>query len=223
MYTKNLVTTLSMLSICVILVIYCYFYIDKPVAEFFYVYHGLTKTESLLRISVRFSTVLLEYLPPFIFLFFLLKNNIFRPLGKNEKVFMAIALSATLATSIKNILKFVFGRYWPATFIGNNPSWLQSHKYGFNFFHSGASYNSFPSGHTAAIFAIMTIIWIIYPKWRWLSMLSCATMMISLVVLDYHFVSDVIAGMFLGIITAQNITYYFLRPHTNIEPKLHDI
>ena len=228
MNNKLLNNTLLMVTGCIVLVIICYYYVDKPVADFFFRYHSankpvaefffgnpaLGKSENWLSFIVRWS-VLIEYLPPFIAIFFIIKHNVSQYLSKNEKIFMVIALNMTLATSIKNILKFVFGRYWPKTWMGGNPSWLQSHQYGFHFFHSGSAYNSFPSGHATAIFAMMTIVWMVYPKWRWLCVISCLSMAISLIVLNYHFVSDVIAGMFLGIITGQNATYYFLRSEKN--------
>jgi len=210
MNKKLLVTTIFMLLACIILVSISYFYIDKTVAEFFYQNRSFSKSESWLGYLIKYS-LLIGYAPPFIALFLLFKNNFRKFQDINEKKFLVISLSATLAISIKDILKLVFGRYWPSHWVGNNPLWLNSQQYGFNFFHSGASYNSFPSGHTTAIFAIMTVVWLAYPKWHWLCIVSCIGMMASLVFLDYHFVSDIIAGMFLGIIVGQNTAYYFFQ------------
>ena len=66
----------------------------------------------------------------------------------------------------KSQLKLVFGRTWPDTFRDNNPSFLHDGVYGFNFFHGGHAYASFPSGHTAVTCAVISVLWIYYPAWR---------------------------------------------------------
>ena len=91
-------------------------------------------------------------------------------------------------------LKLVFGRTWPDTFRDNNPSFLRDGVYGFNFFHGGHGYAAFPSGHTAVTCAVISVLWIYCPKWRWLYALAVLAVAVGLIGANYHFVSDVIAG-----------------------------
>lgn len=66
-----------------------------------------------------------------------------------------LAGCATVATeAIKEQLKFLFGRTWPETWSGNNPSFVRDGVYGFHFFHVGPDYNAFPSGHMATTCAM---------------------------------------------------------------------
>jgi hypothetical protein len=60
------------------------------------------------------------------------------------------SISLIVAETIKSQLKFACGRLWPETWVANNPSFIHDGAYGFNLFHGGAGYASFPSGHTAA-------------------------------------------------------------------------
>jgi membrane-associated phospholipid phosphatase len=53
----------------------------------------------------------------------------------------------------------------------------------------------------------MTVLWLTYPKFRWLYGTLVALVVIGLIGLDYHFVSDVIAGACLGGLTG----YYVVK------------
>jgi membrane-associated phospholipid phosphatase len=107
-------------------------------------------------------------------------------------------MSVLLTEIIKSQLKFVFGRTWPETFVQNNPSFIRDGVYGFNFFHGGPGYASFPSGHTAAICALSSVLWIMAPKGRPLYVLAVLAVVVGLLGADYHFLSDIIAGGFVG-------------------------
>ena len=56
---------------------------------------------------------------------------------------LACCLATLVAVAIKDQLKYDFGRTWPETWTHNNPSWIGSHAYGFNFFHGGDGWTSF--------------------------------------------------------------------------------
>jgi membrane-associated phospholipid phosphatase len=125
-----------------------------------------------------------------------------RTIGLHRQALLVSTLSFTISGFIKEVLKFVFGRYWPATWSQNNPSFLTDNVYGFNWFHQGVWYQSFPSGHTVAIFAVATVIWFYYPRWRWLCYLTTVAVIVGLIGNYYHFLSDIILGAYLGIATS---------------------
>jgi membrane-associated phospholipid phosphatase len=112
-------------------------------------------------------------------------------LSKTEAIVAICTIGTLITTVIKDQLKFVFGRTWPYL--------LQQNVYEFNFFKSGRFFESFPSGHAAVGAAILSIMWMSFSKVR----AACAVVLvaadISLVVLNLHFLSDVVAGTFVGV------------------------
>ena len=102
---------------------------------------------------------------------------------------------------IKDQLKFIFGRTWPETWVQDNPSFIRDGVYGFHFMHGGGGYQSFPSGHMAATCAVISVLWVWYPRSRWLGAFAAIAVGAGLVGANYHFLSDVIAGAFVGIST----------------------
>ncbi len=54
---------------------------------------------------------------------------------------------------------------------------------------------------TTIITDAMSVLWFAYPRFRWLYILAVLLVATGLIATDYHFVSDVIAGGFLGTLT----------------------
>jgi membrane-associated phospholipid phosphatase len=121
-----------------------------------------------------------------------------RPLSRLEAVILLCGLSIIASAAIKSELKFVFGRTWPETWTNNNASLIRDGVYGFNFFHRGRAYESFPSGHTAAVCSAMSVLWLCYPRWRALYAIVVAAVVIGLIGSDFHFLGDIVAGAFVG-------------------------
>ncbi len=61
---------------------------------------------------------------------------------------------------------------------------------------------AFPSGHAARILGFLGVWLITTPRSRLIGAVVSIPMLMSLVLMDYHFVSDVIAGAFVGAIIA---------------------
>ena len=120
-------------------------------------------------------------------------------LGKGGQTVLAASLAVLVAVAIKEQLKYFFGRMWPETWVNNNPSWIRDHVFGFNLMHGGQGWASFPSGHTTQIAALATVLWLTYPRLRWLSVLLVAAVAIGLWGSDYHWVGDILAGGTLGL------------------------
>lgn len=100
-----------------------------------------------------------------------------------------------IGLGLKIGLKFVFARTWPDTFKADNPSLLNDGVYGFFWFEPGVWYQAFPSGHTisAAVFALLLAAY--YPLLRFLALFFVFVVGGSLIVLYYHFLADVLAGL----------------------------
>jgi membrane-associated phospholipid phosphatase len=122
-------------------------------------------------------------------------------LSRPLQVLLLCSVSLIVTEAAKTKLKYIFGRTWPETWINGNPSLMHDGVYGFNFFHGGQGYASFPSGHAAAMCAVVSILWICYPRLRVLYAGAVAAVVIGLIGADFHFLSDVVAGGFVGTTT----------------------
>jgi membrane-associated phospholipid phosphatase len=103
------------------------------------------------------------------------------------------AWSVPLAFVLKTLLKQLFGRM-------NTRFWL-FHQGGreFHWFRGEENYSGFPSGHMAVFTAFLASAWLFYPRQRpvWLGLMLLLG--VALIVTDYHFLSDVLAGAYLGL------------------------
>ena len=100
--------------------------------------------------------------------------------------------AAMWATVASFIFKRIFGRAWP------DPAYVQYHLYGFRLLHGAPHWHSFPSGTAAISVAIVSVLWMLMPRWRAPGILIAALLSVAVVVTNGHWVADVIAGIFLG-------------------------
>lgn len=205
MNVRVLPTYIFIMMACIISVLFAYFCIDRAMVFFVDSYH--INQFSLLYWMQRLPELLIVLIPISYTIIVIRYFLGYRSAFDNFVLTLIFALLITIACVDQ--LKFVFGRYWPDTFIENNLSLLQNAAYGFNWFHGGAGYRSFPSGHTATIFSAMTVTWHYYPKLRWLVVLACSAVMVGLIGMHYHFVSDVIAGACLGFFIGDSLSRMF--------------
>ncbi len=129
-----------------------------------------------------------------------------RALSHLQNCALLSSISLIVAETTKAELKFLFGRTWPDTWVNNNPSFLRDGVYGFNFFHGGPEYASFPSGHMAVTCAVLSVLWIYYPTARILYTIAGLAVAIGLIGANYHFLGDVIAGAFVGMSSGWMVT-----------------
>jgi len=193
-FGKLLQNSLVAVFFCTVLVLLCYLFVDRPVA--YYVHNQRFADYHVLRWLTYPPAILQAWVP--VVLTALMVRRVWGPFCKWERVAVAVCLSLILAEQFKDALAYAFGRYWPETWVNSNPSLIRDGAYGFHPFYSGNAYRSFPSGHTARTLAVSSIIWMTYPRWRWVCGLVSMVVAASLVLIDYHFVGDVIAGGFVG-------------------------
>jgi membrane-associated phospholipid phosphatase len=172
-----------------------YFWLDRPIA---YLAHDLSQRFHLFQKLTLIPDALLP-IAVVVILLVGLRGLIGVPLSRFETVLFVTGISLALGAMAKTELKYAFGRAWPETWFRNNPSLIRDHVFGFFPFHGGGGYASFPSGHATIVCAAMTVFWICYPRLRPLYALAMAAVAIGLVGANFHFLSDVIAGAFLGV------------------------
>ena len=99
----------------------------------------------------------------------------------------AFALPSLLTT----VLKHVVGRTRPRYFetLG---------AFDFEPFSLAASKASFPSGHATTMAALIIVVGAVGPRWRRPALVLAGTIFLSRIVVEAHFVSDVLAGALIG-------------------------
>jgi membrane-associated phospholipid phosphatase len=197
-YRKLLRRTLIAVAFCIAAVVVCYFWIDRSVA--FFVYHHQIDKFQVFRWLTYPPPELQTWSP--LALTVLMVRRAWGPFVRWQKMLLVACLSLIVADEFRTSLGDVCGRYWPETWSNNNPSLIGNGRYGFHPFQRGDDIGSFPSGHATRILGFATVWLIATPRGRVIGAVLCAAMLISLVAMNYHFVSDVIAGSVLGGIVA---------------------
>ena len=196
-YSRLLSRSALALVVCTVLVVVCYFLVDRPVAFFV---HDQQINKILVFKWLTFPPPTVQTWSPLVLTLVMIRRA-WGPLPRCLKILSVACLSLIVADEFRTSLGSLFGRYWPETWF-NNPSLIGNGTYGFHPFQSGDDLGSFPSGHAARILGFCAVWWITTPRIRPLLILVCAPMLVSLVAMNYHFVSDVIAGSFVGTIVA---------------------
>jgi membrane-associated phospholipid phosphatase len=179
----------------ILLIAICYLWVDRPVALFA---HDAHRLNVLIKLQHRMPLIMAP-LAGLALLVLGVRALIKRPLTRPYVVVLLCAVSFFTVEGLKANLKVAFGRTWPESWMGPHISFIRDGVYGFYPFHGGPAYTAFPSGHIAAVCAVVFVLWVSYPKLRPLYALFVLMTAAALVVSNLHFVSDVIAGIFLGI------------------------
>jgi len=193
-FSELLRRSLLALVVCAVVVVISYLWVDRPMA--FYVHDHLIEKIRVFK--------WLTYPPPTfqtsspLVLALLMVRRALGPLKRWQESLFVACLSLIVADEFRTSLGDLCGRYWPETWFNDNPSLIGNGTYGFHPFESGDDIGSFPSGHAARILGFATVWWIAMPRCRVFCILVCLPLLVSLVAMNYHFVSDVIAGSVLG-------------------------
>ena len=135
------------------------------------------------------------------------------PASRAEQDWSVVSIALLVSLEVKSVLKLVFGRTWPREVMNvGAPKSLSydcvaSHGYVsdgihfFNFFQGAdKQYSAFPSGSTVSLLAMVIPIMIIYPRLRWPLAIFTATSLVFFVLTNTHFVGDIVAGLYVGLI-----------------------
>jgi membrane-associated phospholipid phosphatase len=214
-YRRLLWDTLIGLLLCTAVVALCYFLVDRPVA---FAVHDNDVSQFTVLKWLTYPPPVVEAWVPAVLAVLMVRRACW-PLRHWERALLAACISLVLAETFRHSLAFVFGRTWPETWVEDNPSLIRDGAYGFHLFRGGVRYASFPSGHTARTLGAAAVFWVACPRWRWACVLASVAVPVGLVGMDYHFVSDVIAGGFVGgVVGVWTASYCGLKNGTAAEP-----
>jgi len=133
------------------------------------------------------------YLVGFAALFVFFKFFRRRLIAANRSLFLFAAVSLSGLTT--DLIKPLVGRLRPKLL-------FEADLYGFDPFRIGYEYNSFPSGHATTIFALAAALALFFPRWRMLLAGFATVVGLSRIIVGAHYLSDVMAGAYVGIMTA---------------------
>ncbi len=201
----NLKKNIVVFLLLTLLVFCSYYFIDKNIALF------IAKIwTSSARLAI-FSANIPDFLFPLVCLitafawtayFYLARKGMH---NKHTYFFLLVANTIPLTYFLKAALKYLFGRI-------NARFWLRHpHFTEFHWFHGIGNYAGFPSGHMAVFTALALALWKFYPAHRSMYLGFLGTLALALTVTNYHFISDIIAGAYLGFIIHHLIDSGFTR------------
>lgn len=112
---------------------------------------------------------------------------------KKPGLFELVGCTAPLSFFLKDVLKYLFGRTNPRLWLVNPES------YGLHWFQGGGDYTAFPSGHMAVFTVLVLAVCRFHPRLGHACMGFLVLLAAALIATEYHFLSDVIAGVYLGL------------------------
>jgi membrane-associated phospholipid phosphatase len=187
---------ITFLLLAILLTIFSYFYLDTAVAllvfrlirSSYFVTQATSDIPDLLLYIVVTLTVL-----TWTARFFLLRLGI---QNRHTSFLRACGTVLPIAFVAKFIFQFVFGRSDPHLWL------LFHHPPHFYWFRIDEGYGCFPSGHMTVFTALMATLSQYYPRYRPIFLALLILLALALIGTDYHFLSDVLAGVFLGMVVA---------------------
>lgn len=179
--------------ICAIAIVACIKFVDAPMARFVQTlsWSGTLHVPALgIPILIVCSGILL--------LLVAAERGLGISIGVWGETFLLTSLSLTWGVCVTELaLKPFFGRQIPSVFLSGGPfgfDWLQ-----------GTPTSSFPSGHAVQIMSVAAALWLRHPQMRIYTAVPAGALLMMLVLGNWHFVSDVIAGGYVGALGAAAI------------------
>ena len=182
-------------AICIYLFLGILFFLffDYSISKFFYNINSQTK--SLFETLTHFGDSL-YFLVPTVLIWAIIKiiQNKNKIILTISDISLFIFLNILLSGVTVQIFKHILGRPRPPLFHSNNLSTLDI----FNF---DSRWHSFPSGHTATIFAFIFCLIFLFPKIKNILITIAIIIASTRVIVGAHFVSDVFGGALIAYIT----------------------
>lgn len=186
-------------------------FLDQPIANAFHLFkhndlYALFQYVTLLgdpKVGLGFGIIGLLVAP-----FVLLK----KPQNKFANDILLIALAMIFAIALETSLKYLLGRYRPELY-------FQQGLYGFHFLSREFLLNSSPSGHVTRVFVFISGFSLIWRKLSPVFILIGLMVALSRLVLEMHYLSDVIFGAILGSL----VTLWIAKIYYSITTSHHDL
>jgi undecaprenyl-diphosphatase len=103
-----------------------------------------------------------------------------------------------VAGGLNTVLKHVVGRGRPKFMHGDHSEFVPF---------GGSGWDSFPSGHSMATFAVATVLAVRFPKVRWPVIFIALAVSLSRLFRASHFLTDIVAGAVLGVLVGAIVAH----------------
>jgi membrane-associated phospholipid phosphatase len=162
-----------------------YHLFDIAVAEFFRGYRKTAFYDIFKRLTHLGDGEWYIIPPLLLWLFWRKRNTLY------ARAALLIFATASASGIIANLLKVFFGRFRPTLY-------FKEQLYGFDWFHLDAAMRSFPSGHSTTVMSAWLAFALLFPKYRIALLAVGVFLALTRVFVTAHYVSDILAGGFLG-------------------------
>jgi membrane-associated phospholipid phosphatase len=162
-----------------------YFFLDRELALI------IDKNIHFLYIYKLLSFIIAPYTHLFLSCFFS-TLTLKKKFNRYQNASFTYCATILISMLICGVLKIILGRARPELF-------LETCFYGFSFFEGFQNYfRSFPSGHTATAFGLVYLF-----RGKWYLYLTTTLFISSRLLLNDHFLSDLIGGAIIGVLSAK--------------------
>ena len=195
----------------IFLAIASYYFIDRPVAVWTYYHTRVHPLHAWWEYPTHLQP-LFYFISPWLIIYLVFKSaNPTKQITQNDRILFLMVLALWLSLLICEEMRILFGRPWASTWFHGNLSYIQHGVYGFTWLQTAHEYKSFPSGHTTLTFAfMMSLWWQVSNKFlRLFAIICCILVPSGLILMCYHWVSDVIIGALVGTLSAYAILYSY--------------
>jgi len=189
MQTRKIIFSFPLVSL---LVIGSYFFLDARIAlavqKAWLSNAGLALLSSEIP-DLLFPMVCLITVLSWTAYFVLARKNI---INRYTGFFQLLAWTLPVTYVLKYVMKLAIGRIEARSWL------LYPHAKEFHWFHGRGMYIGFPSGHMAVFTALALAVATLHPRFRPACYGFLSLLALALIATNYHFLSDVIAGTYLG-------------------------
>ena len=204
--TRYWIITIPLVTLAVVA---SFVWLDRPLAlwvsHYFHGGHGgwLSFQHAVFATQLAYCAML-----PVFIVYYSLRQRVARSCAL--QCIQLLCLTVPVSFFVKSCLQFLFGRYVPRYRDSNILLFVRNHNlYGFHWLQAG----SFPSGHMTMIAAGTTAIALFYRRFWWVAIGFTVIMALLLIGTNYHFLSDVIAGTYLGV--TLTLLLYYMRQNSH--------
>lgn len=183
-----------------ILVILAYYFIDQPLATYFYQLDLRTKMP-LLGVLTAFGKWI-----AYVLLFFI-AGLYFRYIQVNtvyETRAWYLLGCVLLANLVCLVLKVTLSRARPDLLFSSN-------EFGFYWFKLSSDYWSLPSGHTTTVISLAAGLGMLVPRYFYVLLIAAFLIVASRILLCFHYLSDVMSAFYISLLVVGFFTEYIKR------------
>jgi membrane-associated phospholipid phosphatase len=196
----NLKRPIALMLLAILLTAFSYLFLDTSVA--LSVHRVTSSSELLTQATSNIPDLLLHIVIiltalSWTWYFLLVRRGI---QNRHTRFLRTCGTVLPIAFVAKVIFQYVFGRADPHLWV------FYHHLPRFYWFRMDEGYGCFPSGHMAVFTALGVTLSNYYPRYRLIFLVSLIILGLLLIATDYHFLSDVTSGAFLGSVIALIVT-----------------